>query len=29
MFHDGSYRVGMHGFWWLFRLLDRDAVTKG
>ena len=21
MFHDGSYMVGMHGFWWLFWLL--------
>jgi putative membrane protein len=21
MFHDGSYMVGMHVFWWLFWLL--------
>ena len=21
MFHDGSYMIGMHGFWWLFWLL--------
>ena len=21
MFHDGSYMVDMHGFWWLFWLL--------
>ncbi len=21
MFHDGSYMVGMHGFWWLFWVL--------
>ena len=24
MFHDGSYRVGMHGFCWLFGLLMID-----
>jgi len=26
MFHDGGYMVGMHGWWWLFRLLVIGAV---